>query len=130
MNKTVGAYRLSEHNCRLILRPGSGAHFEMTPKGKGLAEIYVGADQKKFLYLLENLYHEAMEFAMAEVGVRFENSSLFAFSGDRYHFSFNHPQFTEICSRAVNFVEDCRSDLRKAWIAWNKPKAKKRKRRK
>ncbi len=130
MNKTVGVYRLSEHNCKLTLRPGTGAGFHMTPKDKGVATIYVGADQEKFLYLVESLYHEAMEFAAAEAGVRFENSSLFAFSGDRYHFSFSHPQFAEICSRAVNFVEDCRSDLRKAWIEWRKPKPKKRKRRK
>lgn len=130
MNKTVGLYRLSEHNCRLILRPGTGARFEMTPGDKGLATIYIGADEKLFLYLMESLYHEAMEFTAAEMNVRFEHTNLYSFVGDRYYFFFDHRQFSEICARSVCFVDDCQSDLKKAWREWKKPKPKKRKRRK
>lgn len=118
--KFVGCYQIGVENVDLFVREGMGGEFYGCPEDSKCARIKVGLDNATWSGAVMILLHEAFEFAMERMRVRFTNSSNSSRDNGGYLFVFTHAQFTHLCADASDFVADCLPDLAKAYKSWKK----------
>lgn len=127
--KLIGTFDFYDCDVDLIAMPNdSGGWIYYHPD-----RILVGLKYDCWDEAVATLLHECFEFAAARKGVRFERCGKFNRSHDDYLFAFDHPQFSDICSRVACFVTPALPKLAAAYRKnqnTKKSKAKKKPKRK
>jgi hypothetical protein len=113
----IGTFPLGHENVDLFALPKeSGGYFFCRPDDTSRARIKVGLDGE-WEQVVEVLLHEVLEMAMARAGCRFQPCGNIAFGSDRYHFSLDHNQFSEVCGAVAMFMTPA---LPKLMVAYKK----------
>ena len=123
----VGTYEFGYENVQLVLREGIGGEFYVLPGDINYPRIKIGADQAHWKALVTVLLHETMEFAYTRIGARYAPSEELGRDHAAYFFILTHPQLSESCGRAADFLANCLPDLDQAWRQWNRSQNKKKK---
>lgn len=82
---------------------------------QGMARMLIGFDYSSFWHVQDVLMHEALEFAMVRLYLRFECSEAMSRSMANYNFVMNHEQFAEVSTRASWFMWHAITPLRAAY---------------
>jgi len=120
----VGTFPLGHENVELYAIPSAdGGCFYFQPADNSLPRIKIGLDYDRWDQVVSVLLHETMEFLMARLLNRYEQTGVY---GDHasYLFMFTHCQFSDLCQRQAKFVA---AALPEVAAHWNKLKAKKKK---
>ena len=120
--KIIGIFSLGFEDCELVLREGTGGEFYNCP-GKGeIPRVKIGADVKEWRDLVAVLLHEAMEFALNRLRCRYSCSYDFGNDAGGYIFVLDHPQFSDCCARAAEFLALSLPVLAKEWPKFQRVK--------
>ncbi|MBE3039654.1 MAG: hypothetical protein IMZ62_12700 [Chloroflexi bacterium] len=104
----IGDYNLGIHLVKLFADPDlAGGTFDMGPDDKGNAEICVGLDRPRWEQVVGAALHEAMEFALIQVCVRYQPAPDFSSDNGGLMFFATHSQFSEATARAGCFLCAC-----------------------
>lgn len=120
----VGTFPIGHENVELYAAPDlDGGCFYFRPDDNSPPRIKIGLDYDRWDELVSVLLHETMEFLMARLLYRYEQTGV---KGDHasYLFTFNHCQFSDLCQRQAKFISAALPELA---THWNKLKAKKKK---
>jgi hypothetical protein len=106
----------------IYIRDGLGGEFYSKYDGTALPRIVIGIDYERDEWdqLLNVLLHEVIECLLAISGLRFEQAPSTSWSTDRYTFHFDHPQFSEVISKASSGLVKIIPELKKAFVKNNK----------
>jgi hypothetical protein len=112
----VGNYSISNRTIDLfaILDSFDGS-FALQENGVKTATIEVGFKNKNWRQVFEVVLHEATEFAMSDVGLRFQPAPDFAYENGSYTFHMDHTQFSNICAKVSEFLTLALPDLFKVF---------------
>ena len=82
-----------------------GGAFSFNPPDTEHSSIEVGINyiQSEWSHIVAILWHEALEFVMAEMQVRFSQDSSYANNAAEYLFVMDHQKFAECVARAAYF---------------------------
>lgn len=120
--QVIGNYRLGDENVQLVLRDGGGADFYEQPGDILHPRMKIGADKESIGWLMDSVYHEAMERSMSVIRVRFQRVDSYYVDSASWVFILTHEEFTEACHRAGMFLAACLPDLNAAWKKWHQKK--------
>jgi hypothetical protein len=118
--KKVGTYHLGFEQVDLFLIEGYGGEFYCTPEPGSLPRIKIGADLGDFEDVLAVLFHEAFEMLLFRKGCRFNPDDVRTRDHSLYRFFMDHNQFSDICQKAAEFMDNAIPDVRKSWKKWEK----------
>lgn len=118
--KIVGTYHIGDVSVQVVLREGGGADTFVHPGDIPNPRIKIGADVDTWGEVLGALVHEAVEYCMARLRVRFQRADSEHWDSTSYVFIFNHEQFSDISRRVGDFEARCLPDLLKAWRKWHR----------
>lgn len=117
----IGTFPIGHENVDLYAMPDEdGGCFYTQPNDKDPARIKVGLAKDSWPMVVEVLLHEAMEMATARYGGRFYPCGNMANGSDRYHFAFDHNQFSEICAAVALFITPALPKLAQQWTKLQK----------
>ena len=122
--KIVGNYYAGSESVQLVLREGDGGEFYNTPEKGFVPRIKIGADEQNWIMVRTSLLHEITELIMDKLKCRFCPTNDFSNSHSAYVFLIDHTNFSDLCWRVSEFMDEATPDLRKAWKHWNKKKSK------
>lgn len=119
----VGTFSLGHENVDLYALPEeSGGYFYTRPDENSKARIKVGLDHRHWDMAVDVLLHEAFEMATARAGRRYQKCGNITKGSDRYHFIFDHNDFTEICGAVAVFLSAALPKLAVHWTKLHKKK--------
>ena len=106
----------------IYIRSGIGGEFYSKFDGSALPRIIVGIDYERdeWWQLLNTLLHEVIEWLLAISGFRFEQNPSMNWGTDRFTFHFDHPQYSEVISKASHGIAKIIPELKKAFVKNNK----------
>jgi len=117
----VGTYQLGYRWVDLLLVPGSGAHFDTMPDGRGHSKITVGMDYYAADKPWGALIHEVMEFSLSDLRGRFVYNDVFDDrTTDCVVFHFDHNQLNEVAARVGFFAHKCHDDFFRAFRKYHR----------
>ena len=120
----IGHYELGNSEVSLILRPGNGAGFDMSPSPGSLPRIDVGATGSWY-EVVSRLIHEATEMSMARLGFRYFASHDHSNDLSGCVFVMTHSQFSVVTDYVGRFLIGAIPDLSREWNSkrWKKERA-------
>lgn len=86
-------------------------------KVEGLNYLIVGLNHPSWGRCLATFLHEAMEFAMMQKQVRYENAESYSRSHGGYVFMFDHEQYSDMMERVGVFTARAQVPMNQAWRA-------------
>ena len=109
----VGIYYMGAENVALYLRSGTGGDFSLAPRDGSQAFIAIGhyggnADWPK---IVSDIQHEALEFAMSRLGLRWLQAPSSSDSHAAYAFHMTHEQMDEVAGMTGHFLASCLPDM-------------------
>lgn len=110
----VGTYELGYERVNLFTQDDFGGRFWTLPKEGGFAEIYVGVASDNWKDVVVVLHHEATEFALTRMNLRYNKSEKWRVDSGGYLFVFTHSEFSQAAEYAAEFMADSWDDLNKA----------------
>lgn len=118
---------MGERVVDLYVRSGDGGEFRAKDR---TASITVGLDTRYYEGCFATLLHEATEFLLSDLGVRWDRDLAYGTHADQYLFSFNHAIFSEAMARLSYFLCQAMPKISEAYRDNRKQKAAKEKARK
>lgn len=119
--KIVGVYELGYEQVQLVIREGTGGEFWFLPETGKVPRMKIGADAE-WKAVVAALLHESFELAMCRKGVRWLPDPNLGNDHASYLFVLTHPQFSDACAMASEYLVASLPDLAKAWRKWKKKK--------
>lgn len=117
----VGDYDLGGRRVWLYGTPAdTGGSFTVDGPG-GRAEIKIGFKSKNWTETVSWLFHEALEFVLADCGARYAPSPDYAGDSAGWMFCMDHTKFGESVARAAYFLAGSLPDLAKEWRKGKRP---------
>lgn len=117
--KSLGAFFMGRKEVELFITDGADGSFYTSPERGKLPRIKVGM-QAEWRHVVMVLIHEAAEATMDDMYLRFAPSHAMSQDHADYLFSFNHPQFSEICARVADFLTPVLPLVAAEWKRWPK----------
>jgi hypothetical protein len=110
--RKLGVYRLgTQHVSVVTFGNDDRGTIQLWPP-PGIARINLGLDQD-WDELVECVLHEALEFTMIQMLLRYIPAPSFSGSNGDFTFIMNHQQFQEMCARSARFLAEVMPDLAK-----------------
>ena len=119
--KIVGSYYAGNECVQLVLIEGTGGEFYCVPERGATARIKLGADAD-WDCIFGVLFHEIFELLFERLNSRFYPGGDTSSSMASWLFVADHQVFSDICTRAAEFVGECTQDLKKEHKLWLKKK--------
>lgn len=115
----VGVFSCGAEDVQLVLREGSGGEFYCTPEKGAVARIKVGADSS-WSDVISALLHEVFELQMTRLMCRYDPTTDYGRDHSSYLFVMTHPQFSNVCGRAAEFLTAVLPSVSKAYKKWHR----------
>jgi hypothetical protein len=112
--RRVGVYALGPASVELwVDDETASANFSLFVDGElgKLPRIRVGTRRRTWHGVFETMMHEVVEMAMVQVCCRWAPNPDYATSNAGYLFVVNHEQFSDVVSRAAEFIADAGAPL-------------------
>lgn len=108
MTRPIGVFKLGIENVRLLVNhQGDGGSFNLHPD-QDLGTITISLyDGKDWPHTIAVLLHEAMEYAMCRLRLRYTITPGMSRSHADYTFVMNHEQFAEMAEQVGHFMAAC-----------------------
>lgn len=117
----VGIYRFGNEQCKLVLRPGTGADFNFRCRIKGeIPLLQVGGDVDEWEEVVSGLLHEVLEYTMTRNNLRFNPCQDFSNDLSSYMFFMSHASMSDCCAKSAMLLTVALPDLERVWRKWKK----------
>ena len=118
-NKSIGKYQSGYQYFELIIRDGTGGEGLFNPveshyKDK-CPKVIIGIDYLRWDSVVDVLMHEIIEMQLDINNLRFTKSNAISRDPNGCIFVLDHVQFTQIISKAGEFVAECLPNLAKEY---------------
>lgn len=108
----LGVFRIGYMNVEVILDwDQTGGSFYTAPDASGPPRIRIGMDYQNWQAVVTVALHEAMEFALVLLDLRYEKSGSLADNAAAYWFNFDHQEFAEALAITSSFLTPCLPQL-------------------
>jgi hypothetical protein len=118
----VGTYVLGHEQVELYALPDdAGGEFYFLPEPGRLGRIKVGIDYPEWDSVVAILLHETLEYLILRMERAYVSVGCISRGTDDRSFILNHPEFSELCSRAAMLITPALPDLGAIYAEHHRP---------